>query len=108
VPACASCSLLFHARRAISLLITILIVLLVAWILSPKLDALGFSSTSKKLTLLAVGVIALVPQMFFEEAFPGPFSVTASNDSIVYSFRNREAGIQFRILNEGAKRLGIT
>ena len=100
-PACYGCAWKLHLMRFLSLAVTLAIVAASLWLIWPNVEGavpLGL----RKWAMMAIAIVCLLPQIFFEVFYAKPFDVTAYADSVDYEFTSKDYAVDFATLNRDA------
>jgi hypothetical protein len=97
VPICSACKFQFlwqrWSRRIIALAIGIVLILYLA----PYFE--GWPRLTRKLAIVGLGTLGLLPYALFEMYRPRIFDITANWDNIDYEFASETYAAEFRELN---------
>lgn len=97
-PACSGCAWTLHARRLLSLVVTLAIVAVVMLVVWPHFKDF-VPRLLQRWVAIGLALVCLLPQVLFEVFFAAPFDITAYEHSVDYEFTSKEYAIEFAMLN---------
>jgi hypothetical protein len=102
VPACDVCRRQMVRQKWIRIVVNAVFIFVGVLIAMSLLQ--WYRGPFKKLLVMVVALICLIPLMLWETFFPKPFDMTAYSETVDYEFQNADYAAEFAVLNLQAER----